>query len=221
MNTLTLSLMLITGLISYFGIQDKAFFHKYKFEVHAIEQRKEYIRFFSSGFLHADWLHFALNMWVLYLFAPIVIHFFGAIDFLLIYFGAMFLGNASSLYIYKNVPFYSAIGASGAVSGILFSAIALHPKMTMSVFFIPMPGFIFGLLYFAYSVYMMLNPKKWDNIGHSAHLGGAIFGIVYAFIANPQPFIQNISYIGIMSLPLICLAYIIFSKRNSISKNIF
>lgn len=206
--------MVATGLISYKGFNDGAFFQKYKFEVYAIDKRKEYIRFFSSGFLHADWMHLFFNMLTLYFFAPIVVKIFGVIGFLLIYFGAMFLGNLLSLYIYKNVPFYSAIGASGAVSGILFSAIALNPMMTVGVFFIPMPGFVFGLLYFGYSVYMMLNPKQWDNMGHSAHLGGAIFGILYTLITQPNFFIANIYYIGIMSLPLLYLGFVILSKRK-------
>ena len=190
------------------------FFDKYKFNVSSIVNRKEQIRLISSGFLHADWMHLFFNMLSLYFFQGIVFQFFGMIGFLLIYFGSMILGNLFSLMIYKNQPWYSAIGASGAVSGIIFSAIAMYPELKIGVFFIPVTGWIFGLLYFGYSVYMMLNPKQWDNMGHSAHLGGATFGIVYALVTRTEYVIENIYYIAIMSLPLIYLAQHILKEKK-------
>jgi len=217
MNTILLIIIVITCVISYVGFQQPEFFQKYKFEVGSIQRRKEYLRLLSAGFLHADFLHLLLNMYVLYAFGPLVIEVFGIVGFLAIYIGSILLGNIFCLYVYRNVPFYSAIGASGGVSGIIFAAVSLDPvNIKLGILFLPIsiPGYIFGVLYFGYSVYMMLNPRANDNIGHAAHLGGAFFGLVYAIIIFPQLAIQNSPYIGIMALPLIYLAYEIFIRKR-------
>ncbi|MDN5396141.1 MAG: rhomboid family intramembrane serine protease, partial [Chryseobacterium sp.] len=173
--------------------------------------RKEYIRLISSAFLHADFMHLFFNMLSLYFFQGVVTSFFGNIGFVIIYFGSMILGNLFSLMIYKKQPWYSAIGASGAVSGVIFASIAMAPN-EISVNFLP--GWLFGTLYFGYSVYMMLNPKQWDNLGHAAHLGGAFFGLVYSITLHPQQAMSNILYLGAMSLPLIYLGYEIFVRKR-------
>lgn len=211
-----IAIIIITAIISLAALNNNGIFEKYKFSVGAIAQRKEYIRLLSAGFLHADIMHLAFNMLTLYFFGPIVLEGFGNIGFLLIYFGSIILGNLFSLYIYQKQPWYSAIGASGGVSGILFAAIALYPAIKIFIFFIPIgiPGFIFGLLYFSYSVYMMLNPRQHDNIGHAAHLGGAFFGLIYAVLNQPAAAIANSLYIGIMALPLIYLSYEIFVRKR-------
>lgn len=217
MNIILLIIIVITCVISYVGFQQPEFFQKYKFEVGSIQRRKEYIRLLSAGFLHADFIHLFLNMYVLYAFGPFVIAQFGTVGFLIIYIASILLGNLFCLYHYRNVPFYSAIGASGGVSGLIFAAVSLDPaNIQLGILFLPIriPGFIFGALYFGYSVYMMLNPRMNDNIGHAAHLGGAFFGLVYAVIIFPQLAVQNAPYIGIMALPLIYLAYEIFVKKK-------
>ncbi|MDH6254089.1 membrane associated rhomboid family serine protease [Chryseobacterium sp. H1D6B] len=206
----------VTAIISFIAFNNTAIFEKYKFNVGAIQNKKEYIRLLSAGFLHADMMHLFFNMLTLYFFGPIVVQGFGNLGFLMVYFGSILLGNIFSLFIYKNQPWYSAIGASGGVSGILFAGIAMLPNIGIYLFFIPIPipGFIFGLLYFGYSVYMMLNPKQWDNLGHAAHLGGAFFGLVYAIVNAPGRAMENALYIGIMALPLIYLSYEIFIRKR-------
>ncbi|REC50894.1 rhomboid family intramembrane serine protease [Chryseobacterium piscium] len=215
MNIIIL-IIAITAIISFIAFNNKEIFEKYKFNVGAILHRKEYVRVLSAGFLHADIMHLLFNMMTLYFFGPVILEGFGNIGFLIIYFGSILLGNIFSLFIYQKQPWYSAIGASGGVSGILFAAIAMMPNIGIYFFFIPIPipGFIFGLLYFSYSVYMMLNPKQWDNLGHAAHLGGAFFGLVYAVIIQPESAIEHSLFIGIMSLPLIYLAYEIFIRKK-------
>lgn len=215
MNILILFIA-ITAIISFMAFNNPAITEKYKFSVGAILHKKEYIRLLSSGFLHADIMHLIFNMLTLYFFAPIVIQGFGNIGFIIVYLGAILLGNFLSLYIYQKQPWYSAVGASGGVSGILFASIALIPDLKIYLFFIPIgiPGYIFGLVYFGYSVYMMLNPRAHDNIGHAAHLGGAFLGLIYAVINAPEHAMQNGIYIGIMSLPLIYLGYEIFIKKR-------
>ncbi|MBS1550189.1 MAG: rhomboid family intramembrane serine protease [Bacteroidetes bacterium] len=215
MNILLLGLIIITVVVSMKGFQDFSFFEKYKFNVAAV-QRGEYIRLLSAGFLHGSWSHLLFNMLTLYFFAPIVIQAFGEIGFFIIYFGSMILGNYFCLYLYKKQSWYSAIGASGGVSGILFGAIAIFPSIGIYFFFIPIPipGYIFGLLYFGYSVYMMLNPQQNDNIGHAAHLGGAFFGLLYAVTTQTEAAITHVTELGIMSLPLLYLAYEIIIKKR-------
>lgn len=215
MNIL-IAIIIITAVISFAAPMGSANFEKYKFSVGAIFNRKEYIRLLSSGFLHADIMHLLFNMLTLYFFGPVVIQGFGNLGFLIIYFGSILLGNMFSLFVYQRQPWYSAIGASGGVSGILFASIALIPHLEIYMFFIPIgiPGYIFGLVYFSYSVYMMLNPNHNDNIGHAAHLGGAFFGLIYAVANQPQAAIENSMYLGIMSLPLIYLGYEIFVKKR-------
>lgn len=206
----------ITAIISFIAFNNQVIFEKYKFNVGAIKNKKEYLRLLSAGFLHADIMHLLFNMMTLYFFGPVILEGFGAVGFFIIYIGSILLGNVFSLFIYQKQPWYSAIGASGGVSGILFAAIAMAPNMSLYLFFIPIPipGFIFGLLYFGYSVYMMLNPKQWDNLGHAAHLGGAFFGLVYAIANQPEAALENSLFIGIMALPLLYLSYEIFIKKR-------
>ena len=216
MSPVLLIIIIATAIFSYVGFTNHQLFEKYKFNVGAILQKKEYVRLISAGFLHGDMMHLLFNMMTLYFFGPIVNEAFGDFGFLMIYFGSILLGNLFSLYLYKNQSWYSAIGASGGVSGILFASIAMIPDLGIYFFFIPIPipGYIFGFLYFAYSVYSMLNPRQHDNIGHAAHLGGAFFGLIYAVALQPERAIENALFLGIMSIPLIYMSIQVFVKKR-------
>lgn len=219
MDPVLLIIIAATCIISYAAFSNFEMFEKYKFNVGAVLRNKEYVRLLSAGFLHADFMHLILNMYVLYMFSPAVFEAFGTVGFVLIYFGSILLGNLFSLYLYKNKSWYSAIGASGGVSGIIFAGVALYPDLIqIGIIFLPpelsVPGYVFGLLYFSYSVYMMLNPKANDNIGHAAHLGGACFGLIYAVAVRPDAAIENSLFLGIMSLPLIYMAYEVFINKK-------
>ena len=219
MSPVLLIIIAATAIFSYVGFSNQSLFEKYKFNVGAIVRNKEYVRLISAGFLHADLMHLLLNMYVLYSFSQPIFQDFGTGGFLIIYFGSILLGNIFSLYLYKNQAWYSAIGASGGVSGIIFASVALNPDLIkIGIIFLPpefsLPGYIFGFLYFGYSVYMMLNPKQNDNIGHAAHLGGAIFGLIYTVAIYPVVAMQNIFFLIIMSLPLIYMAYMVFVKKK-------
>ena len=216
MSPVLLIIIAATAIISFIAFSNRELFEKYKFNVGAIVRNREYVRLISAGFLHADLMHLMFNMLTLYFFGPIVVEAFGAFGFLIVYFGSILLGNVFSLYLYKNQSWYSAIGASGGVSGILFASIAMIPDLGIYFFFIPIaiPGYLFGFAYFAYSVYMMLNPRQNDNIGHAAHLGGAFFGLVYAVALQPERAIENALFLGIMALPLMYMAYMVFVKKK-------
>lgn len=198
MNITFIIILLATIAMSYYGFNNPTFFNRYKFNVGAV-QKGDYVRLVSSGFLHANWEHLIFNMISLYFFQDVIIGSMGNLLFLLIYFGSMLLGSVFSLCIYKRQPYYSAIGASGAVSGIIFAAIALYPT-ALSVNFLP--GWLFGALYFGYSVFMMFNPQQGDNLGHAAHLGGALFGLAVVIVYAPEVVIHHAFYLGVMALPL-------------------
>jgi membrane associated rhomboid family serine protease len=185
MSQVVLVLIVVNVLISYKGFNDLLFFDKYKFQVQKI-LGGEKLRMLSSGFLHVDWMHLGFNMYALYLFGKVVVGNFGVTYFLLIYMGSLLAGSLYSLYQHKEEFYYSAVGASGAVSGIVFSAIMLYPDMELIMLPIPilLPGYVFGIGYLLYSIYGMKNQV--GNIGHSAHLGGAIGGYILTLILRPS-----------------------------------
>ena len=201
------SILIVTIGMSYYGFTHEAFFRRYMFNVKAV-QGGDYLRLISSGFLHAGWEHLIFNMISLFFFHKIIIEEMGAGVFMLIYLGAIVLGNLFCLYIYRHQPYYSAIGASGGVSGIIFAAIALVPQLRVNF----IPGWLFGTIYFGYSVYQMLNPREGDNVGHAAHLGGAIFGIVVIALLQPLLVAENALYLGIMALTLGYMGYRLLQK---------
>ena len=189
-NQAVLIIIIANVLVSMKGFKEYSFLDKYKFQVSRI-LAGEKIRTLTSGFLHVDWIHLGFNMYALYLFGDIVARVLDIPNFLVIYFGSLIAGSLYSLYYHKDEPYYSAVGASGAVSGIVYSSILLYPGMSLYLFFIPIPipGYIFGVGYLLYSIYGM--KKQLGNIGHSAHLGGAIGGFVITLALQPMLFTTN------------------------------
>lgn len=204
LDLVTIIIIAANVIISYKGFSDYSFFDKYKFQVGGV-RRGEQIRMVSSGFLHADTQHLLFNMLSLYFFADVVITLLSPIQFLLVYFGSLLVGSLLSLYFHKNEYHYSAVGASGAVSGIIYSAILLQPGMNLYMFFIPIPipAYIFGIGYLLYSIYGMKN--RIGNIGHDAHFGGAIGGYLITLILSPWLFETNLLMIVLLAIPIALL----------------
>lgn len=213
MSQAVLFLILANVLFSMKGFSDYAFFEKFKFQVSRI-LNGEKIRMISSGFLHVDWLHLGFNMYALYIFGDIVDAKLGIIGFLVIYFGSLLAGSLYSLSYHKKEPHYSAVGASGAVSGVVYSCIMLYPDMQLGLILIPIPipGYIFGVAYLLYSIYGMKN--RVGNIGHSAHLGGAIGGFAFTLLLYPQIFQENLLMISVLSIPILIL--LLFGKKLNV-----
>lgn len=203
MNTVLIAIIVINVLISYKGFNDLSFFRKYEFHVGSIRSGEQ-IRMLSSGFLHADLTHLIFNMLTLWFFAPVVINFLGAIPFVLVYFGSLIFGSLLTMVFHKNDYGYRAVGASGAVTGVLYSAILLQPDMMLGIFFvIPMPAYIFGILYLLYSIYGM--KAKNDNIGHTAHFGGAVGGYVITLLREPTLLVDHTLMVVLLAIPIVIL----------------
>ena len=193
-------LILANIVFSYKGFKDRSFFNKYKFNPSAIK-KGENIRYLSSGFLHVNQGHLFVNMFTLFFFAPVVTRVRGDINFILIYLVSLYVGTMITYRINKNKLNYNAVGASGAVMGIVYSSILLYPNMTLYFIIIPMPAYVFGLLYLWYSIYSMKNVR--DNIGHEAHLGGAIAGFFLTIILNPGILVDSFVTVLILMIPII------------------
>ena len=160
---------------------------------YAVKHGRQWYRFITSGFIHANWPHLLINMYVLYSFGQLVYiyydHFFEIktiLYFSLLYLGGIIISDLPTYFKHQDDSWYMSLGASGAVSALVFASILLSPTSGIGFIFIPVriPAYIFGVLYLAYSHYMSL--KGGDNINHSAHFTGAIFGIVYTLLLHPQ-----------------------------------
>jgi membrane associated rhomboid family serine protease len=205
MNKVLLLIIIANVLVSIKGFSDRLFLERYKFQVGPV-LRGEQIRMFTSGFLHVDQAHLFFNMFALYIFADPVINNLGELKFVIIYLGSLLAGSTIALSFHKKEPYYSAVGASGAVMGIVYAAIMLNPDMKLTFIFFPFfsfPGYVFGVGYLLYSMYGM--KTQLGNIGHSAHLGGAVGGFVLTLVLYPQVFIENKLMTFILAIPIILL----------------
>lgn len=199
---------------SYKGFNNKLFFYKYNFEVEKILIYKDYKRLVTAGFLHVNWLHLIFNMLALYFFSGPVESYVGAIQFLVIYFASLVGGNLFSLYLHKNQSDYSAVGASGAICGVIFASIALFPGMRIGLFPIPIsiPGWMFGVAYVLYSIYGIKSRSM--NSGHDAHLGGVLIGMLVALLFHPAAFAENYLTILAIALPTIIFMYLVITRPH-------
>jgi membrane associated rhomboid family serine protease len=204
MNSILIIIIVLNLIVSFKGFNDLSFFRKYEFHIGSIRSGDQF-RMISSGFLHADLGHLFFNMFTLFMFAPVVIGYLGDFSFLLVYVASLVFGSLLTLYFHKNDYNYRAIGASGAVTGVLYSAILLQPDMSLYLFFIPIPipAFLFGIGYLLYSIYGM--KAKNDNIGHTAHFGGAIGGFFITLLKQPQMLTENTFMVVVLAIPILIL----------------
>ncbi len=181
----------ITVVVSIIAFNRQELFDKLKFNAYLVAGRKEWYRFLSYGLVHADYMHLFINMFVLYSFGEIVeafySHYFGnkaILFYLLLYVGGIAFSTLYDYGAHRKDSWYNAVGASGAVSAVVFASIILYPTGKIFLFFIPIgiPAPIFGLLYLGYSFYMAR--KGTDNIGHNAHFFGALFGIIFTILLD-------------------------------------
>jgi len=202
---MTILLIIITSIISVLGFGNPGLFDKLQLNPYQVYHKKEWYRIVSHGFLHADWVHLIINMLVLFSFGSSVERIFKSLalegiikspvlSYVILYFASMIMATVTTVKKHKDNIWYNSVGASGAVSAIVFTNIFFQPMA--SVYFyaiIPIPGIIFGVLYLAYSHYM--SKRGGDHINHDAHFIGAVFGFVFPLFLD-----HNLIYVFIDQL---------------------
>lgn len=200
-----LLLIILTCLVSYYGFSNRNFFEKLKHYPYQEQQDKSFSRLLSAGFLHGSWLHLLVNMFVLYMFGDYVERLlvqlygpaFGRAIYILLYIAVIILANIPTYLKQRNNPGFASIGASGAVSGIIFIFILLNPWEKIYLYgVIGIYSIVAGILYLIYSSWASRNKR--DNIDHDAHFYGAVFGLIIMIALEPRllkVFIQEISHV--------------------------
>jgi membrane associated rhomboid family serine protease len=198
----TLIIIIVTVVISIYAWNNPDKQYGWLFNPYQVVHRKQYYRMLLSGFLHADYVHLIFNMLTLYFFGDTVEAYFnmitqgsGTIAYIAFYLSAIIVADIPSLLKHKNNPNYNALGASGAVSAVVFSSILFNPLTELCLYgLLCLPGFIFGLIYLIYSYYQ--GKRMADNINHDAHMFGAVYGMLFTIILFPRViphFIEQLS----------------------------
>jgi membrane associated rhomboid family serine protease len=200
---MVIAIIAITVIISILAFRNDELAKRLIFNAYAIRHHKDWWRFFSYALLHAGWAHLFINMFVLYSFGDAVLEGFellfglkAYLYFLMLYIGGVVFSVLFDFGKHKDDPYYSAVGASGAVSAVVFASILIYPTSSLFLFPIPfpIPAVVFGILYLIYSAYMA--KRGGDNIGHNAHFWGAIYGLVLTIILKPALFSAFFKEIG-------------------------
>jgi membrane associated rhomboid family serine protease len=187
-----LIIVIITSVISVYGFSNRNIIDHLSLKPNLVYHRFHIHRILTHSLVHADWVHLIVNMYVLYIFGQVCLNYFALyfggkanFYFLQLYIFSLIVSSLYSIFKYKNNPYYSAVGASGAVMAVVFTTIFFDPWNKLWFFgIVPVPGIVFGILYLAYSVYM--GKRNSDNIGHDAHFTGAIFGFIFPILINYQ-----------------------------------
>lgn len=190
--SITLLLIAATALVSIGGFQDRRLFENLLMSPYLVRAESQWYRLVGHAFIHANWPHLLVNMFVLYSFGNYVEVLFERITampstmYLLLYFGGAVVASLPSMARHMNDPTYRAVGASGAVSAVLFAEIMLLPTQPVNIMFIPIdiPAWMFGVAYLAYSWYM--DKQSGDHVAHDAHFYGAVFGILFTTVLEPD-----------------------------------
>ena len=201
----TIILIAITCLVSLLCFTGRLDANKLLFHAYSVWHRKEWYRMLSYGLVHGGWGHLFFNMLTLFFFGRVVEQYFslafgdtlGVILYVILYVSAIAVSTVWDLFKHKDDWNYSAVGASGAVSAILFASILFEPKMGIYIYLIPIPvpGYIFAPLYLLYCWYMA--KRNMDNIGHTAHFWGAVYGLAFPLICRPDIFSHFLAQLGL------------------------
>jgi membrane associated rhomboid family serine protease len=202
MFTLSIIIIIITCIISITAFRRPGDIDKLSMWPYMVKEHKQYYRFITAGLVHADYMHLGFNMLTMFFFGKYIESIFqqlfgGKIYFLVFYILALIVSDIPSYIRHRNNYSYRSIGASGAVSAVVFAFILFQPWAKIVVFVIPMPAILYGVLFLGYSVYM--SRRGGDGINHDAHFWGAVFGIVFPLVIRPELagyFIQQLSTLG-------------------------
>ena len=201
----TYIIILVTAVISILCFTNRLNINRMLFNAYQVWHARQWYRMLSYGLVHGSWSHLIFNMLTLYFFGPVVEQYFGSVFgqttgvilYIVLYVSAIAVSTLGDLFKYRDDYYYNALGASGAVSAILFAAILFEPKMGLYIFFvpIPIPGYIFAPLYLLYCWYMAR--RNMDNIGHTAHFWGAIYGLLFPLVCEPSIFSYFLKQLGL------------------------
>ena len=197
--TLTLAIIAVTCAVSFLAFSRPLLLQRLILWPPAIARRGEYWRLLSYGLIHADAGHLFFNMVTLYFFGramePLFVARIGAAGYLAFYAGALLASILPTYLRNRDNPDYHSLGASGAVSAVLFAFILLQPWALIFVFFLPVPAIVYAVLYVGYSIYM--DRARKDNVNHSAHLWGAAYGVLFLLVMEPRVlgvFLQQLTH---------------------------
>ena len=202
---ITLVVIIVTSLVSLMCFYGPLDWNALKFSAYEVWHKMKWWKMISHGFVHGGWGHLFFNMLTLYFFGRVVEQYFsaiwcaptGGILYGVLYLTAIAVSSLWDLFKYRNDWNYSAVGASGAVSAILFASILFEPRMGIYIYLIPIPvpGFIFAPMYLLYCWYMAR--RNADNIGHTAHFWGAVYGLLFPLLLRPDIFRHFIAQLGL------------------------
>jgi len=193
---ISIVIIILTSLLSYVSFQNKEMFNRLKLNPYLVVHRKEYLRVIGHGFVHADWLHLIVNMIVLFSFGPVVEDIFVQLNnsdyignprlfYILFYLGGILIASTYSIWKYRNQHYYNSVGASGAVSAVVFICIFFFPMNKIYIYgILGIPGIVLGPIYLIYSIYMAKQNK--DNVDHTAHIFGALYGFLFPLFIKPD-----------------------------------
>jgi membrane associated rhomboid family serine protease len=202
--SVTIIIIIFTAIVSIQAFNRADIFEKLKHHPYTEHRNKEYYRWLTSGLIHADYIHLAINMFVLWQFGGVVERIYqslfgdtlGMFLFVLMYFSAIVFSDLPTFRKHKDNPYYAAVGASGAVSAIVFTFILFYPWAEMSLYgIIPFRAILGGVAYLIYEQWASKNSN--DNIGHDAHFAGAIYGMMFTVLLKPSvynDFVEQIIY---------------------------
>lgn len=188
---ITLALLLSNvGVSGWALVADPSLLAELSFQPRRIRKNREYYRFLTAGFIHAGGAHLAFNMITLYFFGPTLERLLGTVGFLVLYFGSEFAAHGLSFILNRDDPHYSAVGASGAISGVVFAFCVFFPLQNLLLFFaLPIPAIVFAFGYVFGSIYAMRGGAEQgasDWIAHEAHVGGALAGVLLTISLRPD-----------------------------------
>ncbi len=180
----SLIIMIVTSALSLYALYlNNDILKKFILHPYSLVRDNKYHTIITSSFLHGDFFHLLFNMISFYFFAPQIEYWIGTTNFLIIYFGSMIIADIPTIIKHKNNYNYYSLGASGAVSGIIYSFIVFKPYGLIFAFFIPMPAIVFAILFLIYGWWM--ERRGMDFINHSAHNWGAIAGFIITLLIIP------------------------------------
>ena len=217
LETAGIILLALNAGLSYLAFQNPLWFERLQLCIQDLN-KGQYYRLITAGFIHVDWSHFFFNMFSLFIFGGAVERGLGLVGFVVVYFLSLIGGNLLSWLFYRKDAEYRAVGASGAISGIIYAAIIIYPEMELAFIFLPFyfPAWIYGIGFIAYSLYGMRRQN--DNIGHEAHLGGAITGLLICLALDPRLIQESTLTIIYILVPALTILAVFFFKPMLFSK---